>query len=924
VSSEVFENAVRASLDESALSDRHTLRAFNGFGQPVWEWVGTVVGGKYEPVSARMVSYAPTGETLSSWTGTSANVTAYAYVRDPSISGFGQPRSVAQLHGEAMFTYDGFGRVVSRRNDGEFVTSFRYDTLDRVVGEVRPDGGETHSHYHPSGEAERTIVVDPLAATGPVEIVTSMELDAFGRALTTVLPDTTPGVADDNTVLTAFDPFDRPIAVTDNRLSTLTDSSAHRTSYFAYDARGNLVRQLGPALRTKATGGAYTDASRPYVEVSYDGFGRATQERRLLAANSIRVTRDNFFTVRLPGRSNPAVAVTDTEYDGFGCPIRIIDPEGYLTTSDYDPAGNPVEDTQQVFRESDPVLSRLPNGYAVGARVISNETAYDAAGRALATRDPRGGTTSTRYDLLGNVLSQTDARGVTVVSNTYTADGLLVTIKEPHPQTGTLVATKHYRYEGRRFPSEMRSAAMGTAAGAASGALTTYAYDFAGRTTASTLPATADHANAVVRQHYDTRGNLTRLIDANGFETRYAHDLEGRVTRETKLPRSEGIDQRSGAGGSALTFTSSYSYDAAGNLVREERGAPGSSDALITDYLYNTLGSVVAESRPHTPAGPVRYRLTTYRLDGQVTGRTTYDHAGGLRNQSESMVAGLGPSNYPDVLGGNLTVSAYDRKGQLVREVSLAGGSGAPLREHSVRLFRDGLGRQVKREFDGDRSVYAAMRDTAGNARSPRYDSFWRYDANGNLLETRDALPGDSAKQNRFTYTYSATNRELTSTRNVVIRVPAPRGSQSTSPFRGGVLLAATRGSTSVTYNHGDLPASTTVVDETSYRHYGVQESTRVTTSYSYYLDGSLRRTDVDDNGTTGFRTFVYDARGREVEQIDSNGESTYRRDNDSVIGARRRAVISTRYFSSGVSTQWWRPTMGSAPGSRPLRPWVG
>ncbi len=226
----------------------------------------------------------------------------------------------------------------------------------------------------------------------------------------------------------------------------------------------------------------------------------------------------------------------------------------------------------------------------------------------------------------------------------YTPDGLLHSIYEPAIETGSSgeVRTKYYTYGKRPFPITLSEAA-----GPDSGALTTYEYDWRGNVVETTLPTTQDvdgaDVAATVTQTYDENGNLMMMVDAEGFVTTYWYNKYNRLETEQKLTRNTTtIDNKAfpESGGPRTD----YWYDAAGNLIGEERGT------LYTHYAYNSLGKVIVESRPSTASSADSNRkLKTYRLDGALTAHTTYDYRGSLTGAGTSTVAKIGPSNLPTV-----------------------------------------------------------------------------------------------------------------------------------------------------------------------------------------------------------------------------------------------------------------------------------
>jgi YD repeat-containing protein len=846
------------------LGDRQSFYSYTGFGQPVWHYLrqGDASANSWTVAARSLTVYHATGEPHYSWEGTPSNHTLYSYTSTGSnlgrlhliTQGIGSSGSITTQRQRRQFSYDSFGRVASELLDGSFTTSYSYDTLDRVVKEVRPDGGRSHTRYHSSGVPNRIDLYEPKP-TPAVTYTTTMDVDALGR----VTRVSYPGGA---TVSTSYDAFDRPIRVLDNRL-TMNAAGNDRASYYLYDSLGKVLRELGPALRTVSDSQLYSDARRPLTVYAYDALGRKTRQHIYFGTSATNIDLSNFKSYSVSDNAS-GFATTQFSYDPFDRPIAVTDPEGYSITRNYDASGNLTAETRRVWKGSEADYSLLRNGFDT----VTTRYAYDALGRLVKTRDPRGHTRTTSYDLLGNVSAVSDERGIKILEYGYSADGLLQSVKEPHPSSSSMVTTKYYSYGNRRFPSAMRAAHMNTQASASAGALTQYEVDWAGRVTKTTLPG-----GATLTQSYDTRGNLLLLSDAEGFRSQYRYDAFNRLVEEQKLKRTSGAGKTAddAAFPNINGLTTSYSYDAAGNLLQENR------HGLITRYRYNSLGQVIGESKAHT-SGSGAFKLKAYRLDGALSAQTSYDYAGSLRGGDASIVAAItATGSVPSVTAGNLTRYTFNRRGEATTERSRGKQhpSGSVITEHTSYYAYTGLGQRASRRFEGSSAIYALQNRNDGTATgSANYNSYWKYDPNGNLTQSWDTLPGvpqgpsgsDNQARNIFSYSYSPSNKELSQSRNVRASV---RPRSETGELDGAVLLAATTGSVISSYNNRDLLASTTVIDNSAQQVRSVGKQISRTTDYSYYLDGLVQRIDVTG---VGHQTFSYDTRGRVTSNYDANG----------------------------------------------------
>jgi YD repeat-containing protein len=877
-------------------SSRTTYYATDGFGNVRAEVVSGHQGIAYKNVSV----YYGTGELDRSWKGSSQNLTDYAY-DDSGSANMGRLMQVRKgidlnnsgditLNEDAWreyiyFDYSNYGDISSKkvkRGNDIYNYDYSYDNSGRQIAEYRrQDGGITIHHYDATGQLSWEWI-------NSIEGIKRIEHDLLGRTTKVTYPD-------GNTVTTTYDPFDRPLTVTDSRLSSMTTSDQDRTSYFRYDSLGNLVGEAGPVLRSTSFTGGYTDKGRPVNEYEYDPFNRLTQ-KRIWTEGILDVNTD---TIVSPTWNFNYVYYT--AYDAFD---RLLTTKqgDYTTTNSYDASGNIYKTDKMVWTGAETDLNTLR---AFASNTITSYGAFDAMGRVLSYYDPKGKNKSFNYDLLGNVTRVKDERDVVTHVHNYTTDGLLLCTAEPdmNPATaatttsmtgcsapGGYLLTKLYNYSNSPYPKDMYSSTQDTPASTNSPAVTSYTYDYAGRTRTTTLPAANTNAQpSPITQIYDQRGNLTDLTDANGFTTHYDYNFRNQVTHEVKKKRNNNtVDNLAFPTANGVTIDglhTYYDYDAAGNLVKQTVGT--GNDALDTNYIYNTMGKVIGETLPRASWLGTNLKLSVYNLAGQLTAKTTYDYSdnGSLRGATNPTP---GPdTNVPIVIAGNATLYRYDSRGLMDMESSVSKTGD----DYWSYYWYNGLGQKVKREFNAPHPIalslsnlpmiYAEMRETDGDwSGSSNYNTYWKYDQNGNLTESWDTLPDGSNKQNAFTYTYSATNKEITHNRNVELPVKGPV-SNNASPFDvdqatgvpAKLFAGATNGSASASYNERDLLQSSTVIDyavEKFYSPWGFKSAN--TASYSYFYDGNVKSISLDNNGLTSTRTFTYDMRGRELSQRDTSG----------------------------------------------------
>jgi YD repeat-containing protein len=941
--------------------NRVTDRGFNGFGQTIWERVTLQDGaGVVKNLgSERGMTYAATGELLSEWSGNAKNLTKYSYnasnrlttaqrgVGDGTWSASSVLNPVRQ---EMQYAYDEFGRPSSVKEKNQTATTTTYDSLDRTIKAVKPDGSSVQTQYAVAGSASEVKAFKP---GGTLKTTTSSTFDSLGR-LTTETMTPTDG-SPSYTLSYQYDIYGRTLAVTHSDTS-LSASDLERTTAMQYDEEGNLTFQRGMTMRGVDGGFVGTaDSRQAATQMVYDNSNRRIETR-----------------VRLYGAGTTVDAGTDTattraRYDAFGNLFETRDANGYTSSLAFDAAGNAFASSRTLWKGTE--AAEIP-GKGASTFAITG-AAFDAAGRAVKVVDAAGGIKQVRYDTLGNKTAEVDERGYVTKGYTYTDDGLPLGVWEPkfgagsaaqigsynfaNPavQSGTTnpsghVLTQFNIYDAttnRPYPTKiLRAVASDTGQltnTGTGGAESSYTYDWAGRVKTATLPADAQGTTHTITQSYDESGNTTQVIDADGFTTTFKFDYRNKVTEQKLLARSgNATDSSAGLSGG---LTSSFKYDAFGNLTQKnERG-------LITDYAYNSLGKAVAESRPRKSSvslSTAGFKRFAYRLDGEKVGETNYSYAGTFVNQPSTQVTVTAvPADF--ATAGNRMVFELDPGTRVVKEASYgyfhrpSGLAGTDITNYNTALQTEkivsytynGLNLRVKRDFDGNPFINANQRDATGlflrkrglapwpspsydNDADTAYRTYSRYDNRGKLLEQYDQNAAITATNsfNRFTYEYSSSQRESKVSRDIRVRAPAMRqasgGAWADTTLGGTILLAATVGSTTTTFNERDLLLKTTVSDQSANNIKDLSAATSRVTDYLYFADGSKKQVTVNDAQTSGGNStvkYTYDLRGREVKLEDSNGGRDSRRDEkDQLLPVAIQnnisgiATILTEYLGGG------------------------
>ena len=412
---------------------------------------------------------------------------------------------------------------------------------------------------------------------------------------------------------------------------------------------------------------------------------------------------------------------------------------------------------------------------------------YDKYNNLLSTTDAKGNTTGYTYDASGNVTQVAAADG-TKVNSTYTQENLVSSVG----MADKTVLAMEYDSRGRISSVED-----------ANGNETAYSYTSDGRLTGLT-----DSIGEYQRVTYDSEGNVASTTNGAGESASYSYDKDGRVTSVT-VSREEN--------GETKTFTSHYSYNAAGDITESIDNAGN-----VTTYEYDDNGS-------QTASVDAKGRRITY----------AYDDMGNMVK-----------TTYPD---GTFETFTYDANGNNVTATDRNG--------LTVTMTYDKLDRMTEKKYaDGTKESYVydevgnvtEMSSTSGARTTYTYDERYRntavtdaygnvtsfaYDASARLTKRTDA------KGNETAYTYDDNGN--------VIKTTYADGNSVTSEYdaRNRVTRQEDQNGNETIYIYDGADRLTGVTDA-----YG--------NSYTYGYDGNGNlETVTDANGHV--TRYAYDAVGR-------------------------------------------------------------
>jgi len=610
-------------------SDLLSLTTYNADGSVTQRVDNYVPGTQFTasaPITDRVTQYGYDGQ------GRAVTTTVNYDPHDPAAVGR------ADLNRTTVISYDvTSGREVGQMDALGRWTSLQYDALGEQTGSVR-DCATGGSSGGPA--ATGCAAYDPRAPGGGNLSTGTVSYDALGRASQST-------DARGYVTQTGYDGLGRTVAVTQNASGAPYDP-AHPDQNVA---TGTAYDTLG---RTVAT----TDAVGAATVYGYNGLDQ-----------TVAVTTQATLT---------STRTSQTGYDGTGATRWTQGPDGSLTVYQVDGLGRVITTTRAYTGTGQPVPGRSDLNLATG-------TVYDAAGRAVQTRDPAQHVVSNTYNLRDQLVQSIQNYGGT---GTY----------DPAHPDQNITTLSSYDRVGERLTSTD-----------ADGNTTTYRYDAVGEQTGTTDPLGATTAIS-----YDVGSRAITTTDQLGRQSVTGYDgLDEAISTTTGIttgsPATTDHPAVAASLGATTVYTSSY------GLQTDSAGPDGVDTRQGTDALGRTVATTVG-------AGTAAPHVTLYGLDadGRVVTTTT-----GLTSTLSGMVS---PLRRQDVTG-------YNADGSVSATVRNWTGSGQfdPAHPDQNVVTRDGYdaaGRQ------------AWTQDALGRYGATHYDAAGRTD-----WTARNYVPGARGPQ---------------------------------------------------------------------------------------------------------------------------------------------------------------------------------
>ena len=525
-----------------------------------------------------------------------------------------------------------------------------------------------------------------------------------------------------------------------NRNTEVTDNDGN-TTYFAYDSRSLLT--------------SVTDAKGNVTRYEYNAKGERV---KVIYPDKTSVSIGLDVRGRVTSRTDVSGGTTYYTYNNIDRLISVKQPDGAVTEYTYDRTGNLLS-----FKDAKGRVTRYE---------------YDEAGRVIKTVMPDGSETSVEYDKHGYVIKTVDMdKSVTTYS--YDDLGRAVAVQKSGIRNENEVKEKaEYKYDKLGRVAEIIYTKSGYESEKASNGTSEQS-----KTTQKDNVDIANIYNSYVTYKYDKFGCITEKTYDNGQKVSYGYDKFGRINEVSVNTKK---------------LTTKYEYDAMDRLVRvishdgkatvytyDENGNRSTAkyaNGITITYTYDECNrlklekvtdknqKLISEYRYTTEKGE-RTKVSEKDSDGkEIETVYKYDECSRLLSESIS-VKKSGEEDVTDIqytydsvgsrisktVNGLKTEYSYNELNQLIGE-KIVGENASD--DQSQNSSDNSKTSNVSKDSSSDSNPSKVSNDSSSDVDSS-YDTVYRYDKNGNLIET-------VSKDKKCTYTYDLFNRMTGYTDGVV------------------------------------------------------------------------------------------------------------------------------------------------------------
>lgn len=492
----------------------------------------------------------------------------------------------------------------------------------------------------------------------------------------------------------------------DNQMNVLTHRNKYgKTESYAYNDKSQVIEHVdfyNGKTQMEYTGSNLTRAVLPNGEIvvyEYDELNHLKKENH--DGYSISYAVDAYG--RNTERRYSTGKTEKWEYDGRGNTTKYTDPNGVITTTEYNSMDLPVKVTRGNLTESYTYDAEGRKTSYTDKFGKTETYVYDIKGNLIETTDKYGNKTTNTYDEASNLIKTVDSFGNSV-QYTFTNGLLTAEINERGEKTiyeydSLKRLTKTTYWNGQTIVNEYNDQGLISKTTDSKGIVTEYLYDAAGKETKVTVNGISESKT------YNADGNLIEEIDKNGIKTQYGYDINGNQNHilfqdGTELFRVYDIYGNMISETDQLGHTKTIEYDAAGNVIKETDRLGNNEtytynglsqlvesrdkEGFVTTYEYNDYGMILKEISPRDFITAYEYdgfgNLIKKYIDNVLVEENHYDNHGRV---TETKTLKDHITNTLDAFGNVLkkvdhntlleTNYEYDVHGNLIKESNTAG-----------------------------------------------------------------------------------------------------------------------------------------------------------------------------------------------------------------------------------------------------------
>lgn len=559
------------------------------------------------------------------------------------------------------YKYDLWGRVISKTDGRNQVTTIRYDQLRRIVEEIFPSPlGQTitnKTYYN-----DRYSYITQTDANNYKKRIT---YNLFGKVKQVCLAAAdTPAAGDIVLQDYQYNTWGELVEVKSYDGTGTLAANTRKTEQYSYDSFGRVLSR-----KILQTGYEEQYHYEDFFVDPEDGMKYLLEQKTIKGdSNAPEVKTETYKDLKDQIRKEylAGTRITTNVYDNAGNKVRILDAENRLQQWEYDYRGQVVK---SIRTESGQQRSTRIEYDALGNKRYSwdengKRTEYrcDLSGRliqVIAPFDHRSQVTKYYYDGIGNIIREKKGQenDWREVRHDYDAAGRLINTWQ-YLSTTNWIRTC-YQYDAMGNVTFMRAGDTPSGQGRQ---VNRYTYDRFGNTVTMT-----DASNRTEYYRYDRVGIKQEKTDRNGNKIVYQHDALDHLIRETsQIETADGL----------VTSTHEYTYSKNGKLVKElsrERAAGEPEICLESRYYYDNKGQLIRQEDPGDAIKYYTYDIhgnrQTFRLirngqeEPEINLYYVYDDQNRLRQVRRDGLGGMVLAEYTYDVKGNRNMLRYSKNG---------------------------------------------------------------------------------------------------------------------------------------------------------------------------------------------------------------------------------------------------------------------